>query len=70
MDCKLEQLAPVLLILRYHLEFKTFWHLLCVGEGQRHLQIVLEMSWYSDGTGIACAAQENITSRHKETELE
>lgn len=70
MGCKLEPLAPVLLILPYRLEFKTFWHLLCMGEGQRHLQILLEVSWYLNGTGLACAMQESITSRHEETELE
>lgn len=66
MDCMLEQLAPVLLILHYHLDFRTSWHVLSLPLSHAHLQIVLEMSWHLDGTGLAGATQENITAKHVE----
>lgn len=50
MDCKLEQLAPVSLILCYHLEFKTSWHVLSLPLAHAHSQIVSEMSGHLDIT--------------------
>lgn len=50
MDYKLEQLGPSLLILCYHSEFKTSWHVLSLLLSHAHLQIVLEMSQHLDGT--------------------
>jgi len=65
--CKLEQLTPVLLILRFHLEFKTSWHVLSLPLSGPHSQIVLEMFRRLDSTGLVCATQENISVGHGET---
>lgn len=69
MGCKLQQLAvAVLLILRYHSEFKTSWHVLSLPLSHARLQIVLGKSQHLDGTRLTCAMQENITVMHEETQ--
>lgn len=55
-DCKLEQLAPVLLILPYQLEFKASWHVLS-----------LPCTFANCSGDISALGWENITVRVKET---
>lgn len=55
-DCKPEQLAPLLLILRYQLKFKASWHVLS-----------LPCTFANCSGDISAFGRENITARHKET---